>query len=75
MADEEVFHLRNVHEFRKVLVAHRRNIISTALELRASNADYASAQPWYGAQWGKELLEVQMQIDALDKAIQDEERY
>lgn len=68
MADEaEVDYVGPLEQFRAVLVEERRRIVSTALELRAANGEG-------GANWGADVQRLQEQIEAVDRAIKDEEK-
>lgn len=60
-----------VKEFRDILVAERRRIVRTVFELRNANHDES---PTGGANWGQQFKVIQDQIDAVDRAIADEER-
>jgi len=66
MADEaEVDYVGPLEKFRAVLVEERRRIVSTALELREANGE--------GGLWGADVQRLQEQIEAVDRAIKDEE--
>jgi hypothetical protein len=56
--------LEALNAFRKMLVEERRQIVSTALELREANGE--------GGLHGAEFQRIQEQIEALDRAIADE---
>lgn len=74
MAEEQT-PVEALQEFRAILVAERQNIVRNALSLRKDNAELGNEiMPWDGANRGVEFQRVQEQIDAVDRAIADEER-
>ncbi|MCQ8872486.1 hypothetical protein NP945_11705 [Mesorhizobium sp. LMG17149] len=63
--DDKNQHLEDLQEFRAIYVSERRNQIRTALDLRKSNGD--------GGMWGQQLKALQEIIEAVDRAIADEQ--
>ncbi|MCR5856582.1 hypothetical protein [Mesorhizobium sp. J428] len=57
--------LTNLRTFRDIYVEERRREVRTALELRKTNGE--------GGLWGAKVREIQIIIEAIDKAIADEE--
>lgn len=71
MADQPT-PIEDLKVFRDLLVTERRNIVRTALELREAND---RGQPTALAKgWGADIRGLQDQIEAVDRAISDEER-
>ena len=63
--------LDDLRAFRELLVAERRRIIRAALELREANEEQS---PTSGAGHGAELQRIQEQIEAVDRAFEDEKK-
>ena len=57
--------------FRDILVARRRELVETLFEAREERGEEDAA---YGAHRGLDVQRVQEQIEAVDRAISDEER-
>jgi hypothetical protein len=61
--------LQRLEDFRMILVARRRQIVQSVFDLREANKETDSAA---GANSGPEFRTIQDQIDAVDRAIDDE---
>lgn len=61
--------LEALKAFRAILVEGRREIVRTAHDLREANRQGGS----YGKNWGADFQQIQEQIEAIDRAIKDEE--
>ncbi|WP_146056357.1 hypothetical protein [Methylobacterium sp. V23] len=57
--------VKDLEDFRKVLVNERRVRVATALDLRDANGGE-------GGLWGSDVKSLQEQIGAIDRAIEDE---
>ncbi len=59
--------------FKMILTERRRKIVTAALDHRTSNTmQNGEVDPGEGSVWGLEFLDVQLQIDAVDRALADE---
>jgi len=63
--------LERLQDFRVILVARRRQAVQSVFELREANKETDSA---YGYKAGPEFRAIQDQIEAVDRAIEDEAR-
>ena len=68
---KEMSEIERLREFRTVLVLKRRSLIAQVLDFREKNA---SRDPAAGSATGKDVRDLQEQIEAVDRAIADEER-
>jgi hypothetical protein len=65
MADN--MHVEGLKALREALLAKRRKVGRTMLDLRRAETTDA-----YGIQWAAEVVQIQGQIEAIDRAISDE---
>lgn len=62
--------LEDLQAFREILVAARRRVVRQVHELREDNRE---TEPSAGARWGADFKAIQDQIEAVDRAIKEEE--
>jgi hypothetical protein len=65
-------HILNLRRFRELLVTARRRVVQAVFDMREANHEPESSTA--GVNQAAEFLTIQVQIDAVDRAIADEDQ-